>query len=52
MPYVSSIGTHLPCRGGTRRRVPGDDEDAVTLAHLPVSGLGMPNAFVPDEVVA
>jgi uncharacterized OB-fold protein len=32
MPYVASIGTYLPCWGSDDRRVPGDDEDAVTLA--------------------
>lgn len=32
MPYVSSIGTYLPCWGTPARRVPGDDEDAITLA--------------------
>lgn len=32
MPYVASVGTYLPCWGSTRRRVPGDDEDAITLA--------------------
>ncbi|WP_280504499.1 OB-fold domain-containing protein [Nocardia farcinica] len=32
MPCVISIGTYLPCWGSTRRRVLGDDEDAVTLA--------------------
>ena len=32
MPYVASIGTYLPCWGGQHHRVPGDDEDAITLA--------------------
>ncbi|WP_395310738.1 OB-fold domain-containing protein [Mycobacterium sp. AMU20-3851] len=32
MPYVSSIGTYLPCWGTPAHRVPGDDEDAITLA--------------------
>lgn len=32
MPYVASIGTYLPCWGTPRHRVPGDDEDAITLA--------------------
>ena len=32
MPYVASIGTYLPCWGTAERRVPGDDEDAITLA--------------------
>ena len=32
MPYVASIGTYLPCWGNTQHRVPGDDEDAITLA--------------------
>lgn len=32
MPYVASIGTYLPCWGDPLCRVPGDDEDAVTLA--------------------
>ena len=32
MPYVASIGTYLPCWGAPRLRVPGDDEDAITLA--------------------
>lgn len=32
MPYVSSIGTYLPCWGTPWHRVPGDDEDAITLA--------------------
>lgn len=29
MPYVASIGTHLPSWGTPRQQVPGDDEDAV-----------------------
>jgi uncharacterized OB-fold protein len=29
---VSSIGTYLPCWGTAGSRVPGDDEDAITLA--------------------
>ncbi|WP_102142327.1 Zn-ribbon domain-containing OB-fold protein [Mycobacterium hubeiense] len=32
MPHVASIGTYLPCWGTPDRRVPGDDEDAITLA--------------------
>ncbi len=32
MPHVASIGTYLPCWGTPTRRVPGDDEDAITLA--------------------
>jgi uncharacterized protein len=32
MPYVASVGTYLPCWGSHDRRVPGDDEDAITLA--------------------
>jgi uncharacterized protein len=32
MPYVASIGTYLPCWGTPRHRVPGDDEDAITMA--------------------
>src|SRR6201984_102182 len=32
MPYVASIGTYLPCWGTLDHRVPGDDEDAITLA--------------------
>lgn len=32
MPYVASIGTYLPCWGDQVHRVPGDDEDAITLA--------------------
>ena len=32
MPYIASIGTYLPCWGSSDSRVPGDDEDAVTLA--------------------
>jgi hypothetical protein len=32
MPYVASIGTCLPCWGSPHHRVPGDDEDAITLA--------------------
>ncbi|WP_280266936.1 OB-fold domain-containing protein [Nocardia wallacei] len=32
MPSITSIGTYLPCWGGRNSRVPGDDEDAVTLA--------------------
>src|ERR1700747_1453130 len=32
MPYVASIGTYLPCWGTPNHRVPGDDEDAITLA--------------------
>jgi 3-hydroxy-3-methylglutaryl CoA synthase len=32
MAYVTSIGTYLPCWGTRARRVPGDDEDALTLA--------------------
>lgn len=32
MPRVASIGTYLPCWGSPTRRVPGDDEDVITLA--------------------
>lgn len=32
MPHAASIGTYLPCWGSARHRVPGDDEDAITLA--------------------
>lgn len=32
MPYVASVGTYLPCWGTANHRVPGDDEDAITLA--------------------
>jgi uncharacterized OB-fold protein len=32
MPCVASIGTYLPCWGTSDHRVPGDDEDAITLA--------------------
>jgi uncharacterized protein len=32
MPYVASIGTYLPRWGTPNHRVPGDDEDAITLA--------------------
>jgi uncharacterized protein len=32
MPYVACIGTYLPCWGSHDRRLPGDDEDAITLA--------------------
>ncbi|MFD6858703.1 OB-fold domain-containing protein [Rhodococcus sp. NPDC060090] len=32
MPYIASIGTYLPCWGTRDSRVPGDDEDAITLA--------------------
>ncbi|MGX6509293.1 OB-fold domain-containing protein [Rhodococcus sp. SJ-2] len=32
MPYIASIGTYLPCWGTSDSRVPGDDEDAITLA--------------------
>jgi uncharacterized OB-fold protein len=32
MPYAASIGTYLPCWGTPQHRVPGDDEDAITLA--------------------
>lgn len=32
MPYVASIGTYLPCWGTPLHRVPGDDEDAITMA--------------------
>lgn len=32
MPRVASIGTYLPCWGTPTRRVPGDDEDVITLA--------------------
>ncbi|WP_063045214.1 Zn-ribbon domain-containing OB-fold protein [Nocardia pseudovaccinii] len=32
MPFIASIGTYLPCWGAADQRMPGDDEDAVTLA--------------------
>ncbi|MGM7645051.1 OB-fold domain-containing protein [Nocardia sp. JW2] len=32
MPYIASVGTYLPCWGTAEQRIPGDDEDAVTLA--------------------
>jgi uncharacterized OB-fold protein len=32
MPFISSIGTYVPCWGVPDRRVAGDDEDAITLA--------------------
>ncbi|WP_336880466.1 OB-fold domain-containing protein [Rhodococcus globerulus] len=32
MSYIASIGTYLPCWGTSDSRVPGDDEDAITLA--------------------
>ncbi|GAB2658846.1 Zn-ribbon domain-containing OB-fold protein [Nocardia goodfellowii] len=32
MPHIAAIGTYLPCWGVPGHRVPGDDEDAVTLA--------------------
>jgi uncharacterized OB-fold protein len=32
MPYIAAIGTYLPCWGTAQHRVPGDDEDAITLA--------------------
>ncbi len=32
MPHVASVGTYLPCWGSATHRVPGDDEDAITLA--------------------
>lgn len=32
MLYVASIGTYLPCWGAPQHRVPGGDEDAITLA--------------------
>ncbi len=32
MPHAASIGIYLPCWGSDRQRVPGDDEDAITLA--------------------
>src|SRR5215211_4626265 len=32
MPYVASIGTYLPCWETSHHRLPGDDEDAITLA--------------------
>ena len=32
MPYVSAIGTYLPCWGTPWHRVAGDDEDAITMA--------------------
>jgi hypothetical protein len=32
MPYVTSIGTYLPCWGAPQHRVAGHDEDAITPA--------------------
>lgn len=32
MPYVSSVGTDLPCWGTPLHRVAGGDEDAITMA--------------------
>ncbi|BBX15666.1 DNA-binding protein [Mycolicibacterium duvalii] len=32
MPFVTSIGTYLPCWGSPLHRVAGDDEDVVTMA--------------------
>lgn len=32
MPFIASIGTYLPCWGTQFHRLPGDDEDAITLA--------------------
>ncbi|MFI2557087.1 Zn-ribbon domain-containing OB-fold protein [Nocardia farcinica] len=32
MSYIVSMGTYLPCWGTARRRSPGHDEDAITLA--------------------
>lgn len=32
MPLIASVGTYLPCWGTAEKRVPGDDEDAITLA--------------------
>lgn len=41
MPYVASIGRCLPGWGSAQHRVAGDDEDAVTLAAVPLAGLGL-----------
>ena len=32
MPFITAIGTYLPCWGCDVRRNAGDDEDAITLA--------------------
>ncbi|MGE2728791.1 Zn-ribbon domain-containing OB-fold protein [Mycolicibacterium vaccae] len=32
MPFVTSVGTYLPCWGSPLHRVVGDDEDVVTMA--------------------
>jgi hypothetical protein len=32
MPFIVSVGTYQPCWGSPTYRVPGDDEDAITLA--------------------
>ncbi|MGE2835176.1 OB-fold domain-containing protein [Mycobacterium sp. SMC-4] len=32
MPFVTSVGTYLPCWGAPLHRVAGDDEDVVTMA--------------------
>ncbi|APE35593.1 DNA-binding protein [Nocardia mangyaensis] len=32
MPLIASVGTYLPCWGTAEQRIPGDDEDAITLA--------------------
>lgn len=49
MPYIASIGTYLPCWGTSESRVPGDDEDAITLAveaGRAALGGGAPVSFV------
>jgi len=55
MPYSASIGTYLPCWGSAALRVPGDDEDAITLAVVAgraalVPGLKTPYALVIVEL--
>jgi uncharacterized protein len=32
MPFITAIGTYLPCWGCDVRRIVGDDEDAITMA--------------------
>jgi len=49
MPHVASIGTYLPCWGRAHHRVPGDDEDAITLAVE--AGLGALRSGAPVERV-
>ncbi|MFZ2173628.1 MAG: OB-fold domain-containing protein [Rhodococcus sp. (in: high G+C Gram-positive bacteria)] len=49
MPYIASMGTYLPCWGSAECRVPGDDEDAITLAveaGRAALGAGTPVEFV------